>query len=83
MQAYVIGERVLANCGTRKQPDWIPGLVIDRQISQYQPVMVRLDEESDGETEWNFPDSYLIADNKRNRKRKGLPPLDTSKRKSG
>ena len=77
MRVYAVGENVLANCGTKKQPDWIPGIVISREIGQ-KPCYVKLTRPSDGSDEWFFPDSFLIQDVKRNRRKHGIAEREES-----
>ena len=74
MRYYDDGERVLANCGSRTEPRWQPGLVLEREGAPYSrdSVLVRLDREDDGRQEWYFTDLLLIRDNARNRRAKGL-----------
>ena len=69
---YVKGQEILANCGTREKPDWIPGVVTELLFSQYQPYEVKLERKSDGEDTWYFSAFLIIDDNRRNRKNKGL-----------
>lgn len=69
---YVKGQEVLANCGTKDEPDWIPGIVIELTFCQYRPYQVRLEKESAGKNVWYFPAGLIIDDNRRNRKNKGV-----------
>lgn len=79
MRYYVKDQKVLANCGTRDEPDWIPGKVIETAdrllVGNSHPYRVRLERESDGKDTWCFPASFIIADNRRNRRNKGLPQV--------
>jgi hypothetical protein len=70
---YVKNQPVLASCGTKDEPDWIPGTVTDLTFCQYRPYRVTLERESDGKMAWNFPASLIIDDNRRNRRNKGVP----------
>lgn len=45
---YVKDQHVLANCGTREEPEWIPGIVEELTFSQYRPYGIRLERESWG-----------------------------------
>lgn len=72
MRVYVKGQRVLANCGTKDKPDWIPGVVVEREDfgrGGNRPCRVKLDVPSDDRDEWYFPDNSLVQDNSRNRRR--------------
>ena len=71
MRYYVKDQPVLANCGDRHDPDWIPGVVINVDFS-HRPYQIELERPSDGQTIWYFAASLVIDDNKRNRRRKGL-----------
>lgn len=75
MRYYPAGTRVLANCGSRKNPEWIPGVVIIHEF------VVRLGErhfvklahvDKDGKDEYWFPVGCLIEDNPRNRRNKNI-----------
>lgn len=73
---YTAGQFVLANCGTRQEPEWIPGRVIEVYPLYYDgithPYRIELERESDGKTTWNFPPSFVMADTPRNRRRHGI-----------
>lgn len=72
MRVYVKDQRVLANCGTKDAPDWIPGVVIERDDfgrGGNRPCLVKLDRPSDGSDQWYFPDNSLVQDNARNRRK--------------
>jgi len=69
---YVKNQTVLANCGTKDEPVWIPGVVIELTFDQYRPYQVRLESKSDGRNTWYFPTSLIIDDNRRNRRNKGV-----------
>jgi len=70
---YVKNQAVLANCGTRDEPDWIPGIVIELTFDQYRPYRVKLEQESDDKDTWYFPSLFVIDDNRRNRRNKNVP----------
>lgn len=76
MRYYPKDTKVLANCGTRKEPEWIPGIVLERLFnlrSGEDRHYVELERnDSDGKNKYWFSLSYLMEDNPRNRKRKGV-----------
>lgn len=72
MRYYVKGQTILANCGTKDAPNWMPGTITDTIISQYYPYEVELEQECDGNKIWYFPASCIVDDNRRNRRNKGL-----------
>lgn len=81
---YHKDQRILANCGTRREPDWIPGIVVedhdDGSAWTTNPYVVELDEESDGKTRWCFGRYYLMQDTPQNRKRHNLEQAEEEKR---
>jgi hypothetical protein len=44
---FAVGDRVLANCGTRKSPDWVVGVVVEVEDFNsrliQRPYRVKLD----------------------------------------
>lgn len=70
---YVKDQEILANCGTRDEPDWIPGVVIELIFDQCRPYQVKLEQASDGNDTWYFPPFCIIDDNRRNRRNKDVP----------
>lgn len=73
---YNIDQRVLANCGTRKEPEWIPGIVIDIEKTHgavTRPYQIRLERMSDGRTVWWFPPGMVAKDTPANRRNMADP----------
>lgn len=64
---FQIGERVLANCGTRNMPQWIHGVVLDvyDTNSLARPYQIKLDRANGGKTVWFFPVSYVKMERKK------------------
>lgn len=71
---FTFGCPVIANCGTRKNPEWITGEVVETAWymgeQRYCVKLVQCDK--DGKDVYWFPGSLLIADTVRNRLRKGV-----------
>jgi hypothetical protein len=69
---FKVGQNVLANCGSRRHPDWIPGTVTEVTDSVNYPYRVRLERPSDGKDEWYFPKVSIKSDTPRNRRKERL-----------
>ena len=69
---YVKGQQVIANCGTKEEPEWIPGIVLEVYPYAARPYEIKLEQPSEGARTWYFGPYYVIDDNPRNRHRKGL-----------
>jgi len=69
MRYYAKGQNVLANCGTKEEPEWIPGVVLSSHCGYGRPYQIKLEQENDGLDTWYFPTNLVINDTRRNRKR--------------
>lgn len=72
MRYYPKGTDVIANCGTRKVPEWIEGKVVEYEFiphmgERHRVKLIRPDK--DGKDIYWFSVGYLIENNARNRKR--------------
>ena len=71
MRAYLPGEKVLANCGTRAKPYWIRGEVVERTLAQEKSVCVRV-ANIDGSAQHWLSDYDIVQDTPRNRRKHKL-----------